>query len=245
MSIDRQKQEEIGVVFLHGAGLRGSVWTAVAEQMHAPCLLADFPYRDESEEAREDLTIEDYISAIHQQIDEWGCHRFILVAHSISGVLALELARRFQGRAAGLVAVGATIPRNGGSFLSSLPLPNRWILSAILRLAGTKPPEAFLRKGLCSDLTPELTDATVMGFLPESKLLYTERIKAPVPADLPKMYIKLTEDKEMLPPLQERMIAALQPVHVEELQAGHLPMLSEPEGLSKAIERMLSLVPAS
>lgn len=241
MPNEKWLHEEIGVVFLHGVGLRGSVWSKVAEQLNSPYLLADFPRRDESDESRRELSLEDYVSTIYNQIEEWGCQRFILVAHSISGVLALELARRCQGRITGLVAVGAIIPRDGGSFLSSMPLPNRWILSAVLRLAGTRPPESAIRKGLCSDLTPEQADEIVRGFLPESKLLYTERIGASAPADIPTMYVKLTEDKEIIPALQDRMISALNAEYVEELQAGHLPMLSQPVGLSKAIGRMLTL----
>ncbi|WP_240647577.1 alpha/beta fold hydrolase [Paenibacillus nanensis] len=242
MTTYNKRQEEIGAVFLHGVGLRGSVWSETAERLGIPCLLADFPRRDEAEDTRADLALEDYISAIQRQIEEWGCERFILVAHSISGILAMELAQRFQGRVAGLVAVGAVISRNGGSFLSSLPAPNRWILGAILRLAGTKPPESALRKGLCSDLPPEQADRVVRDFLPESKRLYTERIRASAPAGIPKMYVKLTEDKEITPSLQNRMIAALEPEYIEELPSGHLPMLSEPEGLSQALSRMLSLV---
>lgn len=242
MTTNNKRQEEIGAVFLHGVGLRGSVWSGAADRLGIPCLLADFPQRDEAEDTRMDLSLEDYISAIHRQIEEWGCQRFILVAHSISGILAMELARRFQGRVAGVVAVGAVIPRNGGSFLSSMPVPNRWILGAILRLAGTRPPESAIRKGLCSDLPPEQADKVVKNFLPESKLLYTERIHASIPAGIPKMYVKLTEDKEIIPSLQNRMISALEPEYIEELQSGHLPMLSEPEGLSQALKRMLSLV---
>lgn len=236
-----ETKEEIGVVFIHGVGLRGSIWREVAEGLPNPCLLADFPLRDAQEEERKELTLEDYVDCLTRQIEAWKIRKFILVAHSIGGVLALELARRFSDRVIGLTAVGAIIPTGGGSFLSALPQPNRWIIAAIMRLLGTRPPEKMIRANLCNDLLPSQADEIVHRFLPESRLLYTERIGAPVP-DMPKLYVKLTQDREVLPQLQDRMIKHFGRTHVFELASGHLPMISNPEGVRQALERMMGIV---
>ncbi|MCR2806883.1 alpha/beta fold hydrolase [Paenibacillus soyae] len=233
-------QEQIGVVFIHGVGLRGSVWREAAEGLPYPCLLADFPLRDAPEEQRRGLSLQDYVEDLARQIENWEVRKFILVAHSISGVLAFELARRFRDRVVGLAAVGAIIPEGGGSFLSALPLPARWILPLLLRLSGTRPPEKLLRANLCSDLEPAQTDEIVRHFAAESRLLYTERIGAPVP-DIPKLYVKLTKDLEVTPQLQDRMIQRFGRTHVFELASGHLPMISSPEGVRQAVERMMAI----
>lgn len=233
-------QEQVGVVFIHGVGLRGSVWREVAESLPNPCLLTDFPLRDAQEEERGGLSLEDYVDCLERQIEAWEARRFILVAHSIGGMIALELARRFQGRAVGLTAIGAIIPPDGGSFLSSLPLPNRWILSMILRLSGTRPPDKLIRANLCNDLKPWQADEIVKRFLPESRLLYTERINAPLP-DIPKLYVKLNQDREVLPKLQDRMIRNFGRAHVFELPSGHLPMIGNPDGVRQAIAHMIAI----
>lgn len=233
--MDKQSSEKIGFVFIHGAGLEGPVWRKVVEGFDHPCLLAEFPQRKSSSDTRSGLSLEDYVAHMKRQIDEWGTRRIVMVAHSLGGVLALRLASLMTDRLAGIVAVGGAIPKSGGSFLSSLPFPQRMLLSVILRAAGTKPPESALRAGLCSDLSPDQATEIVKGFIPEAVRVYTDRINVPVP-DVPKLYVKLNKDKEFSPSLQDKMISNFAPQTVRSLDTGHLPMISHPEGLRSLLE---------
>ncbi|GIQ69091.1 hypothetical protein XYCOK13_19150 [Xylanibacillus composti] len=183
--------------------------------------------------------MEDYVAHMKRQVDEWGTRKIVIVAHSIGGVLAQSLASGLTDRLAGIVAVGAAIPKNGGSFVSVLPLPQKLIMSVILRMLGTKPPESVIRKGLCSDLSPDQATEIVKGFIPEAVRLYTDRINVPVP-DVPRLYVKLTNDKEFSPSLQDKMISNFSPQSVQSLETGHLPMISNPEGLRSILEHFLS-----
>ena len=45
----------------------------------------------------------------------------------------MELAARLAERVAGFVAIGAAIPKRGGSFVSSLPFPQRIIMPVLLK----------------------------------------------------------------------------------------------------------------
>ncbi|MDQ8734610.1 alpha/beta hydrolase [Paenibacillus sp. LHD-38] len=220
-------QEKTGFVFIHGAGLNREIWSKVLEGFGHPYLLIDFPNR---EEQRGELALADYVMHIKKQIDEWGTRRVIIVAHSLGGVLSLKLAAELNDRLAGFVAVGAVIPKKGGSFLSVLPLPKRILMSLILRKMGTKPPESAIRTGLCNDLTDEQASKIVITFKPESVRVYTDRADAPAPA-VPKLYVKLSKDKELSPSLQNKMISHFAPQSVQSLDTGHLPMLSDPAGL--------------
>lgn len=224
--------EEIGFVFIHGAGLESRIWSNVAEGMDHPCLPLQFPLRGGSGtvDSRSALGLEDYVNHMKKQVDEWGTRRFVLVAHSLGGVPALRLASELKDRLAGFVSVGAAIPKDGGSFLSVLPFPQRVITSVIMRKWGTKPPESAIRAGLCNGLSEEQTTEIVKGFTPEALRVYTDRADASVPA-VPKLYVKLTKDKEFAPSLQNKMISNLSPQSVQQLETGHLPMISNPEGL--------------
>lgn len=233
--MQKHSQDEVGFVFIHGAGLKGGVWSKVAEGFKHPCLLLEFPLRGNDDDAQTDLSLDDYVTHMKRQVDEWEIHRFVLVAHSLGGVLAQKLASLLPDRLAGFVAVGAAIPNNGGSFVSTLPFPQKLIMSLILRTSGTKPPESAIRKGLCNDLSPEQTEEIVSGFTPESVRVYTDRINAPVP-DVPKLYVKLSNDKEFGSSLQNKMISNLSPQSVQSLETGHLPMISNPEGLRSILE---------
>lgn len=237
----KNTNKEIGFVFIHGAGLEGRIWSNVAEGLGQPSLLLDFPLRKGPVDSRSDLALDDYVSHMEHQVSQWGIQRFVIVAHSLGGVLALKLASKFSDRLAGFVAVGAAIPKNGGSFVSVLPFPKRMLMTAILRKWGTKPPESVIRAGLCNDLSEEQTAGLVQGFVPEAIRVYTDRAHAAVPA-VPKLYVKLTKDKEFPSSLQNKMISHLSPHSVEQLESGHLPMLSKPGDLRRILQSFLGRI---
>lgn len=191
--------------------------------------------READAAARTSLTLADYAAALASHVAAWPARRFVVVAHSIGGVLALRLAAEWTGRLAGIIAVGAAIPRAGGSFLSALPLPKRLLLRTILRTAGTKPPESAIRAGLCNDLPTDAANAVVRGFAAESLRLYTDPCGAAVP-HVPKLYVKLTADREFGSALQDWMIANFAPDAVREMACGHLPMLAQPEELRGIVD---------
>ncbi|UVI29490.1 alpha/beta fold hydrolase [Paenibacillus spongiae] len=233
------EQEQTGIVFVHGAGLASGIWSKVAEGLDRPCLLADYPFLKGGEHtSRQALALDDYISGMKGQLDRWKVKRFVIVAHSIGGVLAQRLAADQSGRLAGFVGVGAAIPKNGGSFLSVLPLPKRFIMSMIMRKMGTKPPESAIRTGLCNDLTSGQAEKVARSFIPESLAIYTSRIEAVLP-EVPKLYVKLLKDKEFGQSLQNKMIANLSPQTVATLETGHLPMISDPEGLQAILQSFM------
>ncbi|MBB6672140.1 alpha/beta fold hydrolase [Cohnella nanjingensis] len=232
-------QEQVGYAFVSGAGLRGGIWNEVVEGFDEPCLALEYPARDAEAEERRSLSLEDYVAELKRQLERWEVERFILVAHSLGGALALRLAAEMPDRVAGFAAVGAAIPRGGGSFLSALPWPKRLLLSVILRRAGTRPPASAIRAGLCNDLPAAQADIIVRDFVPESVRVYTDRTEAPMP-EAPKLYVKLAKDKEFGSALQDRMRANLSPDAVRSLDTGHLPMLGDPQGLRLALQSFRS-----
>ncbi|MFD0696147.1 alpha/beta fold hydrolase [Paenibacillus sp. GCM10027628] len=238
-SIEADKQDKIGFVFIHGAGLESRIWEQVVTGLESPYLLVNFPQSHGEKKGRQGLSLYDYTAHINRQIQAWNVQKFIIVAHSLGGILALKVAEDLSDRLVGLVAIGAMIPRGGGSFLSVLPFAKRTLMRVILRMFGTQPPESAIRKGLCNDLSPEQAAEIVRCFVPESARVYTDRIGAPTP-QVPKLYLKLTNDRELTLSVQDKMIANLAPQHVEMLETGHLPMLSKPDELRRALMMFLS-----
>ena len=222
---------ELGLVFVHGAGLGGWIWEGMAPELEFPYLFADFPERHGAVDARTRLSLDDYVRHVREQVDAFPADRLALVAHSLGGIIALRLAAGLGGRVAGFAGVGAAIPPDGGSFLTSLPLPKRAFLSIAMRVAGTKPPASALRSGQCNDLDEQTTDEVVRRFQPESRAVYFERVDAAVP-EVPRIYVHLTEDKEFGSALQRRMARNLGAGQVPEIATGHLPMLSKPNELA-------------
>ncbi|WP_199621822.1 alpha/beta fold hydrolase [Paenibacillus alkalitolerans] len=223
----------VGVVFIQGAGLKSEIWEQVAAGINAPFLLIDYPQN------RRKLTLQDYASHIKRRLEAWEVEKFIIVAHSLGGVVALKVAGDMPERLAGFAAVGAAIPKQGGSFLSVLPFAQRMLTGVLMRIFGTKPPESAILKGLCSDVTPEQAAEVAGSFVAESIRVYTDRSEATAP-NVPKLYVKLANDREMSSSLQDQMISNLAPQHVEALETGHLPMLSRPDELALALNKFLS-----
>lgn len=219
-------ENNIGIVFIHGAGLSGSIWDAVIKEIHVPSLAIDFPGVKRNGKAIDIVTFDDYIDAAANQIKNWKKDRFIIVAHSIGACVGLKVANHFRNELQGFVAVGSVIPKNGNSFVTSLPFPQKLIMPVILSLFGTKPPRKSIESQLCNDLTTEQTLKIVNGFIPEAKALYTTRIYFNLP-EIPRHYIKLTNDRSMPETLQDRMAKNLSATKVITLESGHLPMISK------------------
>lgn len=233
---------DLGLVFIHGAGLGGWIWERLGESLHYPYLVADFPLRDAPVATRRSLTLDDYATHVAAQAGALRTDRVVIVAHSLGGAVALKAAALLADRLAGLVGVSATVPRNGGSFLSALPLPQRWIVGGLMRVVGTKPPESAIRHGLCSDLDDATADRVVASFAPESRAVYTDRTDARVP-DVPRRYVVLTEDKEFAVGLQRTMAENLGATDIPELPAGHLAMLSQPAALAGLLNDFTAKLP--
>lgn len=222
-----------GILFLHGAGLSTHIWKDVTPNIHYPVLLAEYPHADGSQKDQNAFTLEDYADHVMQQVGAWDVDGVVVAAHSIGGALALKVAERLGERLRGFIAIGAVIPKNGGSYVSALPFPNRMIISAVMRLAGTKPPESAIRKTLCSGLSKEQADEVVAHSVAESIHLYFDRTNAAVPS-VPRLYIRLTQDKEF-PKAWQNIMARNLGAEVKDVAFGHMPMLGKPQDISNTI----------
>ncbi|TGN14527.1 alpha/beta fold hydrolase [Leptospira ilyithenensis] len=229
-------QQDTQFILIHGAGLGAWIWRDVISRLKYPTLALEFPNRNKPDSKKANtakLTFEDYISFLKKQI-EIGSRtksKLVIVAHSIGGVIGLRLAEDFQDRVNGFIGISASIPKEGGSFVSSLPYPNKIIVSTVMKLFGTLPSEMSIKHGLCGDLTSEQAEEIIGNYSPESENLYFSRTNAGLP-NVSRLYIRLENDKEFDIPTQNRMISHFSPDHIIDLESGHMPMLSQPKTLA-------------
>lgn len=229
-----------GIVLLSGAGLNSSIWNEFRKEISNPVLAVDYPNRKKKDgNPNSNLTFDDYVNHIQGQISQWNNSQFIIVAHSIGACLGLKVAQHFAGKVKSFVAVGAVVPAQGHSFASSLPFPQKILMPALLTLFGTKPPDKAIAAELCNDLSTLQTEKIVSEFTPESKALYTTKISYTMP-DVPRLYIKLNKDQSIPVPLQYQMARNLGAQKIEELNSGHLPMMSNPKQLASIINSFIS-----
>ena len=181
----RMTQLREPILLLSGAGLPAWIWDQVREALAAShqTVVAERPCHD-----RASLT--EYAAAA---LDSAPWERFAVVAHSSGGTLAAEAVTLAPDRVGALLAVTAVVPKPGRSFVASMPLPNRLVLSLAMRLAGTRPPDAAIRRGVASRVATETADRIVAEFNPESVRLYRDRVQG---GDFPERrgYLSTSQD---------------------------------------------------
>ncbi|MFV0434557.1 MAG: alpha/beta fold hydrolase [Leucobacter sp.] len=218
------------ILFLSGAGLPAWIWDGVRHRLRASHETRVAPRPTSGE-----VGIRAYVNAA---IDAMPTERIVIVAHSAGGVVGAEISRLAPERVAGFLGVCAIVPQPGGSFLTAMPIPNRLMLSVAMRLAGTRPPDAVIRKSLARGLDEQTADRLIAEFAPESQSYYRERIGERRWAGA-RGYVLTTEDRELPATLQQRFAKNLGATWHRELPAGHLPMLESPEALAETVAGFL------
>lgn len=218
------------VLLLGGAGLPAWIWDAVRRELGGE---RELRVADRPDAGATRLT-----DHAHAALASAPAGRFAVVAHSAGGVVGAELARLAPDRVSAFLGVSAVVPVPGGSFLSAMPVPNRWVLGAVLRVAGTRPPESAIRRSLAHGLDEQVTDRIVADFATEPLGLFTDRTCATEWSG-PRGYVRTTDDRELPESVQRRSARHLGADWHAELATGHLPMLEDPVALSGTIRRFL------
>lgn len=218
------------LLFLNGAGLRTWIWDPVIDRLGDSHQSAVAQRPGSGNAVPADASLADYADAA---LNSAPAERFLVVAHSAGGMVAAALTRMAPQRVAGVLAVSAVVPKAGGSFVSCMPAPQRWVLPLVMRVAGTAPPESAIRKGLASALPAEQASRIVSDFVPESHGLYRDRIPD-VTFPQPRGYVTTTQDKE-IPEGRQRTFGARLGGRQYPLDTGHLSMLEDPDGLTDII----------
>lgn len=218
------------ILFLSGAGLPAWIWDDVRRD------LGDVrETRVASRPEGTTVRLDDYVEAALASAPEG---EFAIVAHSAGGVIGAEIARLAPARVIAFLGVSAVIPPAGGSFISAMPVPNRWVLSTVMRFAGTRPPDSAIRRGLAHGLDAQVTDRIIADFTPESLGLYKDRAAHRSWTGW-RGYVRTTGDRELPLALQRRCAQRLGAAWHDDLDTGHLPMIEEPAAVARLITRFL------
>lgn len=221
-----------GIIFISGAGLGSWIWYDVIDKLDMQSVVADYSTVRKNKEA----SLSDYVGAAAKSAKQLKTDKIIVVAHSIGGIVGVELARQLGGeRVAGFVGISAAVPSPGGNFFSCLPFPQKVIMPIIVKLAGTTPPESAIRNSLASDLQGERVDRLVSSFQPEARGLYYDKTSSVDYSTIPYSYIRTTRDKELPVTVQDTIIKRLPSVTVQDIASGHLPMLSHADEVAATI----------
>ena len=222
-----------GVVLVHGSNLSAACWDSVVERLAVPAVAVDLPGRGSRPADILTVTLDDCVKAVADAVEQAGMGRFVLVGHSLGGVVITEAALWFAARVAGLVYVAALVPAPGASaagvvFGEDLPPGEP-------RVATKERAKIFF----ANDMTDEQWAVVWGQFVPESPHLWNARLSG-YPDGVPVTYVSMTDDVGVPPELARQMIANLGgAVEHRVISAGHIVMATRPEELANAINDVI------
>lgn len=224
------------MLLLHGAGLGSWIWERVLPELNFPAEAIDLPGRAGKGKPAE-VTLQQCIDFVAGRARGY---RSVVVGHSFSAQVALGLASAYPQHVGAVVLVGGIAPASGKSLTSLLPLMQRMLLNIVLRRAkeGVKLPPSLVKKEYCSDMDQGTTEFVMSRMAREAPRLYLDKLTwSALPAEMPRVYVKLLKDRSLSSDVQDEMMQRIAPTRMETLASGHLPMISQPLELAAILNR--------
>ena len=234
---------DLPIVFVHGGGHGAWCWAPMLPAFGDRAIAIDLPPvsirggpgRNELPPGAGELTLADWAGAVLAGADDAGFARFVLVGHSLGGLTICEVARRAPERVAHLVFVSALVPPDGSNAVQAMA-------PEIMERVANGMTEPILVDMFCSDLDDAQTRLVLDNAGTEAAQVMVEPVdRSGIPPELPKTYVRLTDDHALPTKAQDASIAALRAVpggtvKVVELDSGHNVMISRPADLTAIVQ---------
>ncbi len=225
-------------LLIHGASHGAWCWSRVTPRLKAlghEAVAIDLPGHGADDTPRDTVRMADYVARVvaHLTPDT------VLVGHSFGGFPITLAAAEVPEMVRSLVFLCALPPRSGQAFsafraeaispeLSAAQSVDRdqGVTTAIPEKAG---PVFY------SDCAPEDRDRALSHLTPQPIAVMTEPVTFDWP-DVPRHYIRCGQDRVIFPAFQTTVSSDWD--HVYEMDSGHSPFLSDPEGLATLLDQI-------
>ena len=235
--------EKPTVVLVHGAFSNGQVWGYVAGKLQAaghPVVTVDLPGRAGAPMAPDQVSLELYRDTVVQALNGVSGPA-ILVGHSFGGIVIAAAAEQAPEKIKTLVFVAAYLPHDGDSLVSMAQQDPDAKIGPHLQInkeQGVAVVEYSARAELFANDGPAPLKAKLPDLIldePLVPLVSAVHVTDARFGQVDKVYVHTSLDQVISPAFQAKMVAST-PVRSEyTLQTGHLPFLTDVEGLANAI----------
>jgi len=235
-------------VLVHGGTFTSTMWDAVRPHLAVPSLAVDLPGRRYKPADLAEVTLEDWVVSVSDDIAEAGLTDIALVGHSSGGYVIPGVATRLSEVSSvmlrSLIFIAATVPAEGKrpvdylrEDLRDLAIDHRQAVLDGARghtLGGLRDGEAPIATAL-----QIVENGPRMGLEAPGPLL-GEFSWAGFPSAVPRYFVRCLKDKVIPPELADTMIANMGGATVvEDLEAGHRAFDSHPQELASIIDRLV------
>ena len=233
---------ETAFVLIHGGHQGSWFWERVLPLLRHPALAVDLPGRGRHPADLSAVGIEQAVASVVTDIDDAGFERVVIAGNSIASATIPGVAARLGGRVDHLAFFGTPIALEGQSLMQSFPADVQEVAAQRIRTDGssmntTDDDRRFMS---CNDMDDEQANFVLTRAVPDSLRLFHELPSWVGTEGIPRTYVRLLKDQALVVSTQDHMIANLRrsggPVHVVDLDAGHCPMISDPEGPAKVLD---------
>jgi pimeloyl-ACP methyl ester carboxylesterase len=223
-------------VLVHGAGMGADCWDRLLPHLSRPSSAVDLPGRGARAAVPVmSVNLDDCARAILDDVASIEGDDLVLVAHSFAGVSVPRVMAELAPRLRHVVFLSAVVPPDGTCVLDQIdPAVQEFVRTATAGGVYSQDRESA-QLMLCNDMDDEQTQWTLDRVVDDSAALLTEIVDlSGLSADVPRTYVRLTQDACYPPELQERSAARVGG-DVEFLDTGHMAMVSAPEQVAKLL----------
>jgi len=237
-------------VLIHGGGSTGRFWDRLVPLLPGRTLAVDLPGRGAHPADLGSITVDDEVASVVADIEAAALDDpIVLVAHSSGGLVVPGVVDALGTRVERIVLNAALVPPEGGCGLDGMqPRHAEGLASAvkvaeaegrtITLLGAPDDPEQF--RGAYGD---DLLNDDDLAFavdpircVPDTVHHYFQPVHWSLAKGVPVTYVLNERDRPIPPGLQEEMVARLpEPPTVVRLPTGHLPAVTHPDLLAKAM----------
>jgi pimeloyl-ACP methyl ester carboxylesterase len=214
---------------MHGAWC----WDSVLPLLKLPAVAVDLPGRGRRPLTGSRVTIDSCVDAVLQDADAAGFARFVLVGHSMGGLTITETANRAPHRVAHAAYVAALSLPPGSTVFETFLGDDAPDVADLTAVQPVMAPD-LARQLFAEDLGDEAFAQAYQRFVPEPIGLFLEGVSG-YTSGVPATYVRCSRDRSVTPALADRLIEALGPEAVYELDSDHDVMLSHPDGLANLL----------
>ncbi|MET9493114.1 alpha/beta hydrolase [Nocardia sp. NPDC006630] len=233
-----QQAKDTTVVLVHGAGLDGSTWSKVSDQLQAGGYKVMVP----ANPLRSIGVDSDYFGKVVGAIDG----PVVLVGHSYGGAIITEIGAKFPN-VKGLVYSAAFAPEVGQSCLgvaNAYP-PTKLVAATVpskytVDIDGVQVPELLVDPAqfgavFAAGLPADLVNAMAVSGRPATPLALDGKVTDAAWKTLPSWFVVTTEDNAIPPDAQRMMATRANAKKIVEIASPHLVALTHPDQVAALI----------
>jgi pimeloyl-ACP methyl ester carboxylesterase len=224
-------------VLVHGAFMGAWAWDDVATGLRArgaAVTVVELPAHGGDTSPAASATLDAYVTQVGKAIDGASAP-VVLVAHSMAGIVATQVAEQKPEKVGKLVYLAAYVPKDGETLQAIAAGDKDSRLGPLLRVdgaAGTASlPKDKLKEIFCADCDAAAEGRIASAYRDEPIAPFGAPVHATPAAwgRVPKFYVFTKNDNAVSYPLQRRMTDGVTWAGAATLDTSHSPFLSRPD----------------